>query len=232
MDPRYSAEAEAYRQKIQAFLAEHLPASWEGVGALDPEARRQFVAEWRRTLADNQLLAVAWPKEYGGAGLSAIEQTIINEEFTRAGVPTGSPAAGRSTRTSPFDDELTPLVLHSRTAPVGSQSVPLDRLGQTGVCPLGTNAAPWPGITSDGRSARTRSRDTRNSSGLAPRGSAAGPCSFHHTWVHTTSPSAVSTSVEMSWSEWPGVASRRTDGDSGHPSGWSTTRRSVHTSSA
>ena len=94
MDPRYSAEAEDYRQKIQAFLAEHLPASWEGVGGLGPEERTRFVAEWRRTLADNHLLAVAWPQEYGGAGLSAIEQTIINEEFTRAGVPTGSPNDG------------------------------------------------------------------------------------------------------------------------------------------
>jgi hypothetical protein len=28
MDPTYSAEAEAYREKIQAFLAEHLPGDW------------------------------------------------------------------------------------------------------------------------------------------------------------------------------------------------------------
>src|SRR5688500_14698238 len=94
MDPRYSAEAEEYRQKIQAFLAEHLPADWEGVGALGPDERSECVAEWRRTLADNNLLAVSWPKEYGGVGLTAIEQTIINEEFTRAGVPTGAPNDG------------------------------------------------------------------------------------------------------------------------------------------
>ena len=66
MDPRYSAEAEAYRQKIQAFLAEHLPADWAGVGALGADERTRFVAEWRQTLADNDLLAVAWPKDYGG----------------------------------------------------------------------------------------------------------------------------------------------------------------------
>jgi alkylation response protein AidB-like acyl-CoA dehydrogenase len=94
MDPRYSAEAEGYRQKIQAFLGEHLPPGWEGVGALDHEERRSFVEEWRQTLADNGLLAVAWPKEYGGGGLSAIEQVIINEEFAKAGVPTGVPNDG------------------------------------------------------------------------------------------------------------------------------------------
>jgi alkylation response protein AidB-like acyl-CoA dehydrogenase len=31
---------------------------------------------------------VAWPKEYGGAGLSPIEQVVLNEEFAKANVPT------------------------------------------------------------------------------------------------------------------------------------------------
>jgi len=89
MDPRYNAEAEEYREKVHAFLAEHLPPGWRGLGSLDPEARRHFVREWRQVLADNNLLAVAWPKEYGGAGLSLIERTVLAEEFARAGAPTG-----------------------------------------------------------------------------------------------------------------------------------------------
>ena len=36
-------------------------------------------------------LAPGWPTEYGGAGLSALEQVIIAEEFAKAGVPTGGP---------------------------------------------------------------------------------------------------------------------------------------------
>jgi alkylation response protein AidB-like acyl-CoA dehydrogenase len=94
VDPTYSPEAETYRTKVRAFLAEHLPADWEGLGALDGDARRRFVEEWRATLADHDLLAVSWPKEYGGAGLTAIEQVIVNEEFTKAGVPTGAPNDG------------------------------------------------------------------------------------------------------------------------------------------
>ena len=35
MRPTYTPEAEAYREKVQAFLAEKLPASWKGIGALD-----------------------------------------------------------------------------------------------------------------------------------------------------------------------------------------------------
>ena len=90
MDPRYSDEAEAYREKIQAFLAEKLPAGWAGLGMLEPAARAEFVADWRKVLANNNLLAVAWPLAYGGAGLSLIERTVVAEEFTKAGVPMGN----------------------------------------------------------------------------------------------------------------------------------------------
>ncbi|HUQ39944.1 MAG TPA: acyl-CoA dehydrogenase, partial [Acidimicrobiales bacterium] len=83
-------EAEAYREKVQAFLAEHLPAGWKGVGALDGEAAEAFVTEWRRTLYDNGYLGLSWPVEYGGAGLSPLEQVVLAEEFAKAGVPTGS----------------------------------------------------------------------------------------------------------------------------------------------
>lgn len=89
MDPTYSEEAEAYRDKIRAFLGEHLPASWSGLRALPADQREQFVTEWRQLLGDNQLIAPAWPVEYGGGGLSAIERVVLHEEFARAGVPAG-----------------------------------------------------------------------------------------------------------------------------------------------
>jgi len=90
MDPTYSDEAEAYREKMVAFLGEHLPADWRGMGALDPEQLETFMAEWRSILSANSLLAPAWPAEYGGGGLSALEKVIMAEEFQKAGVPTGS----------------------------------------------------------------------------------------------------------------------------------------------
>jgi alkylation response protein AidB-like acyl-CoA dehydrogenase len=89
MNARYPAEAEAYREKVQAFLAEHLPPDWRGVGALEGEAADAFVEEWRRTLYENGYLAVSWPTAYGGAGLSPLEQVVLAEEFARAGVPSG-----------------------------------------------------------------------------------------------------------------------------------------------
>jgi alkylation response protein AidB-like acyl-CoA dehydrogenase len=91
MDPTYSDEAEAYREKVQAFLAEHLPTNWKGIGALEGEPLERFVTEWRKTLYEHGYLAPSWPVEYGGAGLSPLEQVILAEEFTKAGVPSGGP---------------------------------------------------------------------------------------------------------------------------------------------
>ncbi len=91
MQPTFTPEAEAFREKAQAFLAEHLPADWKGIGALDEAAAMQFMHEWRETLRDHQYLAPNWPTEYGGAGLTATESVILAEEFAKAGVPTGGP---------------------------------------------------------------------------------------------------------------------------------------------
>ncbi len=91
MKPSYSADAEAYREKVQAFLAEKLPNNWSGLGALEGDDITEFVTEWRRTLYEANYLAPGWPVEYGGAGLSATEQVILAEEFAKAGVPTGGP---------------------------------------------------------------------------------------------------------------------------------------------
>ncbi|MDH4143811.1 MAG: acyl-CoA dehydrogenase family protein [Acidimicrobiia bacterium] len=90
MDPRYSPEAEQYRSHVRDFLAANLPAGWSGLGALESAERRDFVGRWRQLLAAERLLAVAWPREYGGSGLSLIERTVLAEEFTKAGVPLGN----------------------------------------------------------------------------------------------------------------------------------------------
>ena len=71
-------------------MGEHLPANWTGIGALDDDSRETFIEEWRALLAENKLLAVSWPEEYGGAGLSEVERIVLAEEFAKAGVPEGN----------------------------------------------------------------------------------------------------------------------------------------------
>src|SRR3954453_17892677 len=96
MRPTYSPEAEAFREKVQAFLAEQLPSNWAGAGALDHEALGRFTKDWRATLHEHRYLALGWPAEYGGGGLSDLEQVIVAEEFAKAGVPSGNQNDGFS----------------------------------------------------------------------------------------------------------------------------------------
>src|SRR5262249_30601426 len=91
VDPRYSPESEAFRLEVRAFLAANLPDDWQGVGMLEGEEARRVVERWRGTLAEHRMLAVAWPEQYGGRGLTKLEQVVLAEEFARAGVPIGSP---------------------------------------------------------------------------------------------------------------------------------------------
>jgi alkylation response protein AidB-like acyl-CoA dehydrogenase len=80
----------AYRLEVRAFLESALPKGWTGLGALPLEERAGFENQWRSTLAENSLLAVSWPKEYGGPGLSLVEQVVVAEEFARVGAPLGT----------------------------------------------------------------------------------------------------------------------------------------------
>lgn len=73
MQPTYTPEAESYREKVQAFLAEKLPTNWLGIGQLEGDELHEFVTQWRVTLHEGRYLAPGWPVEYGGAGLSALE---------------------------------------------------------------------------------------------------------------------------------------------------------------
>ncbi|MDQ1430286.1 MAG: hypothetical protein QOF40_888 [Actinomycetota bacterium] len=89
MDLRPSPEAEVFRARVRAFLAEHLPPDWPGIGALPADEAADFVASWRATLHAHGLLGLAWPAEYGGGGMSKLEQVVLVEECARAMVPLG-----------------------------------------------------------------------------------------------------------------------------------------------
>lgn len=87
MDLTFPDEIEEFRTATRAFLARELPDGWAGIGALEEHEREKFAHEWRQVLLDNGYLAIAWPKEYGGAGLGLLQQVVVQEEFVRAGAP-------------------------------------------------------------------------------------------------------------------------------------------------
>ena len=91
MDPRFTAEAEAFRLEVRRFLAEHLPPHWQGIGALARDDALAFTEEWRATLYQHGLLGVSWPTQYGGGGRTKVEQVVLVEELAKAGVPAMGP---------------------------------------------------------------------------------------------------------------------------------------------
>ena len=76
MDLTYTQADEAFRAKVTEFIARQLPVDWRGWGALDRPAYDTWAENWRNVLLEAGWLAPAWPKEYGGGGLSVSEQSL------------------------------------------------------------------------------------------------------------------------------------------------------------
>ncbi|EHI10544.1 acyl-CoA dehydrogenase family protein [Mycolicibacterium thermoresistibile] len=86
MDFDYTPEQEAlrrdFRRRLEAVMTPERRAAIAGQLEGGPA-----VAECRRALGEAGLLGVSWPVEYGGGGLSALEQYIFAEEARRVNAP-------------------------------------------------------------------------------------------------------------------------------------------------
>jgi alkylation response protein AidB-like acyl-CoA dehydrogenase len=86
MDFEYTPEQEKlriqYRERLEAVMTPERRAAV--AGKLEGGAA---VVEARRALGEAGLLGVAWPVEYGGSGLTALEQYIFAEEARRVHAP-------------------------------------------------------------------------------------------------------------------------------------------------
>jgi alkylation response protein AidB-like acyl-CoA dehydrogenase len=88
MDLTYPPEAEAFRTVIRGWLEENLPQGWfDADFKMTDDERKAFNDEWVTKLFDGGWICAGWPTEYGGKGLSLLEQVVLNEEFARAGAP-------------------------------------------------------------------------------------------------------------------------------------------------
>jgi alkylation response protein AidB-like acyl-CoA dehydrogenase len=80
MDLAYTPEEEAFRTRVRTWLEKNVPAPGS-LKSLDQ------MRAWQRKLHAAGFLGAAWPKEYGGAGLSEMQQAILNEELARVRAP-------------------------------------------------------------------------------------------------------------------------------------------------
>ncbi|HEX6786929.1 MAG TPA: acyl-CoA dehydrogenase family protein, partial [Acidimicrobiales bacterium] len=88
MQLTYTPEAEAFRSEIRGWLEEHLPQGWfEPDFEMTPEERRTFNEDWPHRLYEGGWICASWPEEYGGKGLSILENVVLAEEFARAKAP-------------------------------------------------------------------------------------------------------------------------------------------------
>ena len=99
MDWGDSTTQSAFRDDVRNFIAERLPAryqdsgdegivaAWQADRKSDSEEARGAAEDWASALSEKGWVAPAWPKEYGGAGLSVMEQFIFNQEMAEQGAP-------------------------------------------------------------------------------------------------------------------------------------------------
>ena len=90
MDLTPTPEEAAFRAEVRDWLKANLP--WEYGKGLPPRFddladEVAFGREWQGKLAEGRWVGVAWPEEYGGRGVGAVEHFIVIEELARARAP-------------------------------------------------------------------------------------------------------------------------------------------------
>ncbi|OQR62141.1 acyl-CoA dehydrogenase [Streptomyces maremycinicus] len=74
------------RAELRAYFAELVPHN-AYARHIDPVAAKRFYRATIRRLGADGWLGVGWPKEYGGRGLTPVEQFVFFDEAAQAGVP-------------------------------------------------------------------------------------------------------------------------------------------------
>ena len=101
MDWSDSPEQAEFRKEVRDFIQKELPQAyrsgedggegfeggWQADRKSEDPKRRETAMQWADALSKKGWIAPAWPKEYGGAGLTTIEQFIYNQEMAEVAAP-------------------------------------------------------------------------------------------------------------------------------------------------
>ncbi|WP_018501705.1 acyl-CoA dehydrogenase family protein [Parafrankia discariae] len=81
------------RQELRQLVREHVPPDFLGAFTADP-ADLEVAQAFCRTLAERELLCMAWPREFGGRESSPWEQMAVREEMWALHEPRGAQYMG------------------------------------------------------------------------------------------------------------------------------------------
>jgi alkylation response protein AidB-like acyl-CoA dehydrogenase len=81
-----STEEHTFRREVREWLHANVP---RGKRPLEGQALRDFDLQWQRRQYEGGWAGISWPREYGGRGLSLVQQLIWYEECARADAPVG-----------------------------------------------------------------------------------------------------------------------------------------------
>ena len=82
-------EQETFRAEVRGWLETNLPPDWATRPVTDvPRADAyEFGRKWQRQMYEAGLLGLTWPKEYGGRGLTWMEELLLHQELVLAKAP-------------------------------------------------------------------------------------------------------------------------------------------------
>lgn len=84
MDLDFTKEQVEFRDQVRTWLVENKPRE---VRPRDNEGIRDYDMAWQQTQWKGGWAGIAWPTEYGGRGLTLLQQLIWYEEYAAQGFP-------------------------------------------------------------------------------------------------------------------------------------------------
>jgi alkylation response protein AidB-like acyl-CoA dehydrogenase len=84
MQLAFTKDEDLFRNEVRTWLSENSPRDRR---PRDVVGMRAFDCAWQRKQFDAGWAGISWPVEFGGRGLSLMQQLIWHEEYARTGLP-------------------------------------------------------------------------------------------------------------------------------------------------
>jgi alkylation response protein AidB-like acyl-CoA dehydrogenase len=93
MDYDFGQAAAELRSRLRTLIKEEIPGGYLGAFTDDP-SDLEVAQHFCHRMAEEGLLTLSWPEEYGGSGASLWEQTVVREEMWAHHEPRGAQYMG------------------------------------------------------------------------------------------------------------------------------------------